>query len=253
MKIRIILSVFLLLSTSLLFALEKKEFLTLGIEGINLLEIDNGAGFLEVKGVPGLSRIEVEAEIIVRGMNKDKALQFINERLDLRLEKLGNRAQLIGKFKPTFSLFNWGEKFCNLTVRLPQEMNLAIDDSSGSIVIENLQGNLKIDDSSGSIQIDGITGEVEIEDGSGNLKVSKVQGTVFIDDGSGEILLKDITGEVRIDDGSGEIHVSQVKGRVVISDGSGSIWVDKVEQDVIIKQDGSGKVYITQVKGRVIK
>ena len=253
MKNRVMLIVFLLIFTPLLFGWEQTESLTLEVKGINLLEIDSGAGFLEIQGIPGLSRIEVTAEIIVRGMRREKAQRFIEEKLELRLEKWGTRARLVGKFKSHFSWFNWGEKLCNLTVRVPEEINLSIDDSSGSIVIHKLNGNLNIDDGSGDIQVSDVTGEVTIEDSSGDLKVTHIQGPVFIDDGSGAIFLKDIAGQVRIDDGSGEIRVSRVKGKVTISDGSGSIWVEEVDQDVIIQEDGSGQVYLAKIKGRVIK
>lgn len=253
MKKVVLLAIFLLLLAFLLFGWEKTKVLTLEVKGIDLLEIDSGAGFLKVEGVPDLSQIEVTAEIIVRGMRQDKAERFCQERLVLKLEKWGHRARLVGKFKAHFSLFNWGEKFCHLTVRVPQEINLSIDDSSGPITVSHIKGNLNLDDSSGAILVSDIAGEVVIEDNSGDLKVTHIQGPVIIDDGSGDIFLKDITGQVQIDDGSGEIRVAQVKGKVIISDGSGSIWVKEVDQDVIIQEAGSGQIYLAKIKGRIIK
>ncbi len=253
MKSRIMLDLMLLLAAPFLFGLEKKEHLSLDAQGIKHLEIDAGAGFLKVVGINDLTNIEVEAEIIVRGMREAKAEKFIKDKLELRLERFDHRARLVGKFKSHFSLFNWGEKLCNLTVRVPKTIDLSIDDGSGSISLNQIEGKLKIDDGSGSIKIEDINGDLEIDDGSGGIEAAAIKGSVFIDDGSGEIRLQNIEGDVRIDDGSGDINVDNINGNVTLSDNSGSIWVDTVSKDVIIQDDGSGDVKISNVKGRVIK
>lgn len=253
MKSKALFTAMLLLSSLFLFGLEKKENLTLDAQGIDLLEVDSGAGFLKVSGVKGLTNIEVEAEIILRRMGKEKAEKFIKDNLELKLERYDHRARLVGKFKPRFSLFSWGERYCHLTVRVPYQMDLSIDDGSGFITLDQIEGNIKIEDGSGSIKIKGVNGDIEIDDGSGPLEIEDIIGSVRIDDGSGEIRVKNIEGDVYIDDGSGDINVDNINGSVTLSDNSGSIWVDTVSKDVIIQDDGSGDVKISNVKGRVIK
>ena len=267
----VIIFILILVFATSVFADEKSQDLSIAAEGISLLDIDCGSGFLKVTGKEGLSNIEVQAEIIVAGMSAQKTKKFIHDKLVLSLEKRGQKAYLVSKFKSYFSLFSIGTKAINLTVFVPKTIELKVDDGSGDISIVNIQGNINIDDGSGKTTImdvqgdlnvdDGsgdltlqdIKGNIEIEDGSGDITIENAEGNALINDNSGDIRLEEIQGEVAIDDGSGSIHVQGALGDVTISDGSGSISVDNVEKDVVIKGAGSGGVTITNVKGQVKK
>lgn len=235
------------------FAYEKSQALTIAADGISLLDIDCGSGFLKITGKEGLSNIEVQAEIIVKGMSTQKTKKFIHDKLVLSLEKRGQKAYLVSKFKSYVSLFSFGTKAINLTVFVPKTIELKVDDGSGEILIDNILGNINIDDGSGEITIMNVQGDLNLDDGSGKLTFQDIKGNIGIVDGSGDISLEEIHGEVIIEDGSGSIHVRGALGDVIISDGSGSIRVDNVEKDVIIKRAGSGGVTITNVKGQVKK
>ena len=241
------------LCISFIFPHEEVKNLKISSEGIELLEIECGAGFLEVVGHDALGNIEVKAEIILDGQSPEKAKDFIRKRVELTLEKRGNRAVLISKIDSSGSIFSWGNKVINLTVNLPKNMDLDVDDGSGSIIIENIRGNIDMEDGSGTLEIKDVTGDMNIEDGSGIIDIENIDGNIDIDDNSGEIRAEKISGEISIDDGSGSINIKDVEGPVTVSDGSGSINIDGVEKDVIIKDDGSGGVKIRNVKGKVIQ
>jgi len=272
MRLRIFLLGLIFLSANLAFSYQDVRELSLPAEGIKKLEIRCGAGFLEVRGREDLQEIEVMAEIKVSGLREEKAQKLINEKVRLSLEKKGEKAVLLSKFhEPVSVFFSFREKLINLTVNVPKNMPLSIDDGSGWVRIENIAGEVEIDDGSGSIRIEDITGKVEIDDGSGEIQVEKIEGALEIDDGSGEIEMKSISGDVFIDDGSGDIemkgilgsvsivdgsgsiYVEDVQGDVEVSDGSGSINIDGVERNVTIKRAGSGSVNIRNVKGNIYK
>ncbi len=59
----------LFLLSSFALAVQEVKTLTLPSEGIVRLEINCGAGFLNVKGVEGLQSVEVKAEIYARGVD----------------------------------------------------------------------------------------------------------------------------------------------------------------------------------------
>jgi len=272
MRSRIFLVGVVFLSATFAFSYQEVKELSLPAEGIKNLEIRCGAGSLEVVGREDLQEIQVTAEIVVKGEREEKAKKFIRERMKLSLDKIGEKAVLVSKFKQSHPvLFSFREKLINLTVNVPKNMPLTIDDGSGWIRIENIAGNVDIDDGSGSMRIVNVTGELHLEDGSGDIRAEKIKGNMEIDDGSGEIELRDISGDVKVDDGSGEIdmveifgnasivdgsgsiYVKDVQGDVEVSDGSGSINIDGVERDVTIKRDGGGGVNIKNVKGRIAK
>ena len=250
---------------------EVKE-LSLLSKGISAMEIECGAGFLKLRGIEGLDNITVRADIIAGNKKGDSLQQFIEENVDLSLERHGEKAVLISRIKPSrlssFFMKNSNNRI-DLTVEVPMKMNLDIRDGSGDIEVKDINGELNIDDGSGSLDINNVDGKTRIHDGSGELNISNIIGKIDIRDGSGSIDVADIKGDIIISDGSGDIEVGGVKGEleiedgsgslrttdidgnVRIHDGSGSIYVDGVSRDLNIVESGSGGVQFKNVKGSV--
>ena len=213
---------------------EEERDLSLGANGINTLEIEAGAGSLEIVGVSGSDEIVVSATINVPEKDEDKAREEIQSHLVLSLEKDGNNAVLKSYFDEYFVSFG-DSPHVQLEVLVPERLGLIIDDGSGSIVVENVSGNIELEDDSGSILMTNVGGDVEIDDGSGSISVEGVRGDLFIGDGSGSIKVREVAGSVTVDDGSGSINVTDV------------------EKDLIIEEEGSGSLNFSNIGGRVEK
>jgi DUF4097 and DUF4098 domain-containing protein YvlB len=236
MKTKIAPFAIILLCTTLAYTHTQEKKMSLSADGIEVLEIDCGEGTLDVRGSTEAGRIEVTAEIVLKGASEEKANDYIRKHVELSLEKKGDKAILVSRFQSRrLSFLSFGGKAINLTVTIPEDMDIGVDDGSGDILIESIAGSVRIDDGSGAIRIQGIRGNLEVDDGSGVIKVAE------------------ITGDVEIDDGSGSIYARAIGGNVTLWDGSGSIEVDGVSGDVYLKDDGSGSVDITNVEGRIIK
>lgn len=210
---------------------ENRE-LELDAAGLGRFDIDVGAGTLVISGTPGLDRIQVTATINVPDKDEDDALEMIAEKLVLSLERDGDEARLRAHFDN--SGWSWGDSpSVDIDIRVPQGLALKIDDSSGSLEVNDVQSDVVIDDGSGSMRVSGAT-------------------SVKIDDGSGSVTVRNVTGDVEIEDGSGSITVEHVGGSVRIDDGSGGIDVDDVEHDLVIVDDGSGGLDASNVRGDII-
>lgn len=244
---------FFFLCASMTSAYQEERNLSLSAEGIKRLEIACGSGFLIVAGQEGLKAIRAEAEIILEGRSEEKAREYIQERVRLSLEKKGDRAILISQMKERFSAFSFKKRLINLTVYVPIEIDLSVDDGSGWIKVDSITGNVFIDDGSGEMMIKNITGALQIDDGSGDMEVANILGDVDIEDGSGEIDVEGISGNVSVSDSSGAMILRNIGEDVTVSDSSGSINIDGVDGSVTIKDDGSGSVRISNVKGKVKK
>lgn len=209
---------------------EENRELELASKGIATLEIEAGAGSMEITGVSGSDKIMVTAIIQVPDRSDDEAREWIEEKLTLSLEKTGSTAEL----KSYFDDSGWGDNgSVRIEVRMPERLSLDIEDGSGSITV------------------DGVRGDIDINDSSGSIKMSKVGGNVKIDDSSGSISVREVGKDIAIEDGSGSITVTGVGGSVVVDDGSGSITVSDVEKDLIIESDGSGSVKFSDIRGTV--
>jgi hypothetical protein len=204
--------------------------LSLDSSGLSEFVIDAGSGSLTVTGISGADSIAVIATIIVEDESEDEARKLIEKRLDLTLERDGDRARLESGFDEGF---RWNSNArIDLDVSMPAGIALRVDDGSGSTIIRD------------------VAADIHVDDGSGSLEVTNA-GSVIVDDGSGSIKITAAAGDVYVDDGSGTIEIRGVGGSVTIDDGSGTIRVDDVEQDLIIKDSGSGGLTYTNVRGTV--
>ena len=68
---------------------EEIRELRLDARGIGALQIESGAGSLEVEGISGADEIVVKAIILVPGKSDEKAQKIIADNLVLVLEKRG--------------------------------------------------------------------------------------------------------------------------------------------------------------------
>ena len=204
--------------------------LELSADGVQLLNIDAGAGSIAVNGDGNATDIKVKAIIRVPDDVKD-AKKIIEKDLILKLEKIRDRAVLDAYFDHNIWHFG-GSAAVDLEVQIPQGLAIFIDDGSGPMTIEDVGGEVGIDDGSGSITVSGAA-------------------SVEVDDGSGSITISGITGDVLVEDGSGDITIRNVGGTVTIDDGSGGIDVEDVEHDLDIIDDGSGSVQLSDIRGSV--
>lgn len=199
------------------------------------LEVE--AGSLVVMGNPDSSEVSCRAEFHGPDASSLPQLELTHSQ---RGDRLVIRART-GRSKGRIDLH----------LRIPSGLDLEVDDGSGSIRIESVDGRVSIDDGSGSITLADLGGGLRLSDGSGSIRAERVRGSVRIDDGSGSILLREADGDVEISDGSGSISVHRVAGDVVVRDGSGSIQVRDVDGRFHLASDGSGSVSASGIRDGV--
>jgi len=152
-----------------------------------------------------------------------------------------------------WNLFGGSNAALDLTVTLPSNVPVDINDTSGAMTVVNV-GRCSIDDTSGEIDVRRVHGDLTIRDTSGAIIVEDVAGNVHIPrDTSGAIEVRRVAGGVAIDeDSSGGITISDVKRSVYIGHkGSGSIYVSDVGGDFTVDHKGSGGIDYTRVAGHV--
>ena len=251
---RYVILIFLVLLPATAFSAVRQETkeLELPTVGISLLRIQSGAGSLIVKGIEGLDKIEVTADILVQDLEAADPDSYFENNILLDLKKRGSKALLLAEFLRS-SRFKPIEARIDLLVRIPKKMTVRIDDGSGPVDASGLYGNLEVDDGSGSITIRDITGKVRIGDASGPITVETVKGNVDVKDGSGSIAINSVAGNVSVLDASGSITIQDVDGYVKVTDGSGSIDIHDVSKNVTILESDSGEINIEGVKGKIIR
>jgi hypothetical protein len=209
--------------------------------GITKVVIHAEAGSLKVDGAANVP------QIIAAGTACTSEEDFL-QRMTLTLRKVGSELHVDTRIPDKTVIFGFFSARIDLTVTIPANLPVSIDDGSGSIAVANV-GALDIEDGSGSIDVRNVRGALSVNDSSGSIDVDNVTGNVAIEDGSGEITVKNVTGSVLIEDGSGAISVSRADSVRVRDDGSGSILVQNVRRDVTIDEDGSGAIDVADIGG----
>ena len=230
-------------------SIENTQHLELSIKDIRSMHITCGPGFLDVFGVEGADRIKVTAVVRISGITRNMLQNFLDKHVLLSLKKRHRKAVLQSEFKNQ-NLMK-AEAKIDLTVEVPKNLRVKIDDGSGSIFVTDLGTNLEIEDGSGSIEIRMSTGSVSVSDGSGKIELTDIIGNLEVKDGSGKINIDRVRGNVRVIDGSGSMTIKDIDGNLTITDGSGSIEINDVTQNVFIKEAGSGSLDIEGVRGKV--
>ena len=211
---------------------------------LSAVEFDVGAGSLDIIGTTG-NQIKINATIESDDFSDMADLvDAFEDKMLFSIERQSEYAMVYAKSKDNM---NWGRSkniMIHLQVEVPRGMDLVIEDGSGSMSIENIDGELKIDDGSGHISLRDIGNHVQIDDGSGSIMITDVNGDLSIEDGSGTIEMKNITGSVDLKDGSGSILAKDIGGDFKVDDGSGEIVVKSLAGKFILVDDGSGSIHV---------
>lgn len=216
--------------------------------GSRRIEIEASAGFLKINGVSG-------SEVRVTGLARASRQNLLSE-IRLVAERRGEVVYIKADIDDRRSSYSdWSDnsyRALDLTIEVPANIPVEIEDGSGEIKITGTAG-VRLTDGSGSIDMREISGPVKIDDGSGEIHLRNVRGDIEINDGSGEIVARGVTGNLVIDDdGSGSIEAYDVSGSFAVrNDGSGEIKADGVGGDLDVRSKGSGGVNYYNVKGSI--
>ena len=235
--------------------------------GLKALALVLGSSDAQVEGVAGIKRIEV------RGKACASEEEWLKD-LTIDQERGGDRVRVTTSKNRTgthINLFGSSYAYIDLTVRMPVDLALEVDDGSGDADVSNVaslrftsgSGDLKAHHVVGDVVVKVGSGDAIIDDigslnvervGSGDIRASNARGDVKVGHvGSGDVNFADVRGGVHIESvGSGDVGVRRAGGDVEIgSIGSGDVTVDSVGGNFIVHSAGSGDLHHRQVTGKV--
>lgn len=213
------------------------------LDGIEQVEIRAKAGDLHIEGKKG-------AELLSATGRACASTTGMLEEIQITTERVGNTLRIVAVMPNNKG---WNKKaHLDLEVRLPADLPVTVDDTSGDVLVEGITLN-RVNDGSGDLRVQGSSGTLHLEDGSGDIKISDHLGDVKLEDGSGDVRIVSVSGSVLVlEDGSGDLNLIDIGGSAEVKDdGSGDIFADGIQGDFIVGDAGSGDVHHKKVKGRV--
>jgi DUF4097 and DUF4098 domain-containing protein YvlB len=144
-----------------------------------LLKITTDVGAIDINTH---TKETVLIEVDISGKNED----------DMEVSFKNNAANvtITGDFDRSGFGFGSRQIRVNYKVTLPQNYNVNLDTSAGSIEIENLKGEVDAQTSGGSISLEDMEGDVNIKTSGGSLDLDNIIGKINAHTSGGSIKLK---------------------------------------------------------------
>ncbi|MXV75541.1 DUF4097 domain-containing protein, partial [Candidatus Poribacteria bacterium] len=154
------------------------------------------------------------------------------EDFEVTFEHTGPDVRIDGKFKKGRK--HWRKELRQLTilfqVTVPQQYNVDLDTSSGSISVADLGGDVRAKTSAGSLRLGRIKGPVWGRSSAGSVKLASCASAVDVKTSSGSIEIGDVAGDVQAQTSSGSIKLESLAGTVNARTSSGSIRASLTDQ-----------------------
>lgn len=219
------------LSTALLFSgdAEKDIERSFNVKKGGKLTLESDLGSIDIKTT---SKEQVDIKVIrkVRGWGRKKAEKLLEE-FEVDFNHSGNDVIIEAGFDGG-RYDDWNDLKIEFIINVPQNYNLELKTSGGSVTVDDIEG------------------EVQAKSSGGSLHLGYVGGPVSGKTSGGSIHLKGCSGEVDLNTSGGSISVGKVKGNVYAKTSGGSINIDKSDGEVDAKTSG-GSITVEGANGSV--
>lgn len=197
---------------------------------------------VEVTARPG-STVDITVDLEISASAK-KAKQLLAD-YEPRFETNGDKIVIRSIRKK--SGWNWGTTRTNglITVAMPPNMDLVVDNSSGSVLLKGDFGDAKasIDNSSGSVKGETAMTMLSVDNSSGktDITVFRPLEQFHVDCSSGSVHLEGGAKEARVDTSSGRVQLGGLLGDATVDTSSGSVELDwaSISPDSEVRVDTS--------------
>jgi hypothetical protein len=170
------------------------------------------------------------------------------------------------------------ESHAAMALRVPWHLDLHVGETSGDLILHQIQGNVTIESVHGDLSVHAGTGEVAVDRAQGSLTIDGLTGTFSIERADGDVHVRssagvhlgtvhgalyahDIEGPLEIGVVDGAIRAQEVAGRISLEKGKssfhgqdlhGGIDLDEVDGDLFLHTEVTpGLAYRARAKGTV--
>jgi len=231
---------------------------TIDIDSDTELTITNTSGEIKVTGTPA-SSIVIDAVKHITASDEQEA-EKLEEYLDIKVDKRGNHVNIVtttakeGQPDRSFwdRLLGRGSDpigRVDYSVSVPFDCQVQLCNSSGDILVSDLNNDVYATGTSGAIMIERIRAPLVIEANSSSVTVKEVQGDIDISSTSSSITLESITGRTEVRATSGTMVGTYLDGPLKISKTSGAIKLAHLAGDLRVKSTSGGINVIQKIGG----
>jgi hypothetical protein len=186
------------------------------------LETDKGA--IEVRTSPE-PKVDVLVDLRADTASERKARDIL-EAFRVDIAQLEHQIRIEARFDSDHSSF-WDRDRKRLKVRfviqVPQQYNLSLSTTGGSINVADIEGDVSSRTSGGSLRFGSITGSLEAKTSGGSIRLKACTGPAKVKTSGGSIRIATAAGTVSAETSGGSIQVEEVMGAIDARTSGGSI------------------------------
>lgn len=206
------------------------------------IQIVNLYGNVDVRPAES-DRITLDVAKTVRASNREEADRLSGD-FTFQIKNEGSMYRIVSNLDDFTGDGNAGRRRqqfkSSLTVHVPKESALHIENRNGTVTVQDLTGKQSIINRYGGVEVRGITGELQIENRNGSVTVEDVTESVTVHNSYSGTTAKDIGGSLEIQNRNGAVDVSGVKGNATISNSYAPISVEDVQGELTVTGRNNG-------------
>ncbi len=203
----------------------------------SLLTLDADLGSITIEGGSG-SEVVVS---VIKGVNKvsNSEAERLFDRYEVSFDKTSRGLEIKGDYDKPAGRINWRRGLkVHYEIYVPEDIELDIKTSGGSIQVENVAGDATLKTSGGSLQLRDLDGRVTARTSGGSIQGHNLGSIADLYTSGGSINIDGAGGSIEAKTSGGSINIADVNGTVDAQTSGGTIRLKEIAGAVNAKTSG---------------
>lgn len=203
----------------------------------SLITLDADMGSVVVEGTKG-NEVVVNVLKGVNNVNRNEA-QKLFERYAVSFDERGRGLEIIGEYDKPRGRINWRKSLkVHYEILVPEDVEVDLKTSGGSIHAENIAGDVNLKTSGGSLQLRDLAGRVTARTSGGSIQGRNLGFVADLHTSGGSINIDGAGGAIDAKTSGGSISIADVDGTVDAQTSGGTIRLREIAGAVNAKTSG---------------
>lgn len=203
------------------------------VEGRPSLMIKNVDGRTRLLAKEG-STVEVKVTKEVQGAKNVTEAKKAADRVEVRLEQIGNRIEIAAKYPKGFSDFivigSRPSVLVHFEITAPPSSDITASMVDGEFEVRGFNGKIGLSGVDGDTTASELSGEIKISAVDGDINATHLSGKSEISMTDGNIVSEECTGQLTVRSADGKTQVKDFQGMLEAKSGDGDLFLEGVFQ-----------------------
>ncbi len=203
----------------------------------SLITLDADMGSVVIEGGRG-SEVVVNVIKGVNNVSRNEAEKLF-DRYAVSFDERGRGLEIQGKYDKPRGRINWRKSLkVHYEIMVPEDVEVDLKTSGGSIHAENIAGDVNLKTSGGSLQLRDLSGRVTARTSGGSIQGRNLGDVADLHTSGGSINIDGADGAIDAKTSGGSINIADVDGTVDAQTSGGTIRLREIAGAVNAKTSG---------------